>query len=480
LPFSMAKAAKAVNMRCRMEKDSLGEIPVPESAYYGAQTARAVENFPISGIPVHSAMVDNYVLLKKAAIEVLRDLDLLDSRRAGAILQAAGEIIAGALRDQFVVDSFHSGAGTTFHMNVNEVLAGRANEILTGIRGGNSPVHPNDHVNMSQSTNDTFPTVMRMAARRLTPALLEVLSQLQDAFEAKAVEFQEVLKSGRTHLQDAVPLTLGQELAAYARTVRQAGETIAAASHAVEELGIGGSAVGTGLNTPPHFGPRVVEKLSQWTGIPFRPAADLRASMQSSLSVGLLSSSLRLLAIEISRICNDLRLLSSGPNTGFREINFPAAQPGSSIMPGKVNPSILEMVNMVCFQVIGNDAAVAWAAGAGQLELNVMMPVMAQNLLQSLQIMTNALRVMAAGCISGMNAEVLRCRRYAESSAALATVLNSYLGYDRTAAIVKEAMESDRTIVEVARERSGIPEADLDRLFDVAAMASPHHSPEIH
>jgi aspartate ammonia-lyase len=471
---------RMVNMRNRIEKDSLGEVSVPESAYYGAQTARALENFPISGIPVHPAMIENYILLKRAAAEVLLNLGFLDSRRAGAILQAAREIMDGGLRDQFVVDSFHSGAGTSFHMNVNEVLAGRANEILTGIRGGNTPVHPNDHVNMAQSTNDTFPTVMHMAARRLTDPLLEVLTRLQDAFEAKAAEFQEVLKSGRTHLQDAVPLTLGQELAAYARTVRQARDVIKTASHAAEELGIGGSATGTGLNTPPHFRSRVVEKLSQWTGIPFQPAEDMRASMQSNLPVVLLSASLRLLAIETSRICNDLRLLSSGPNTGFREINLPAAQPGSSIMPGKVNPSILEMVNMVCFQVIGNDTAISWAAGAGQLELNVMMPVMAQNLLQSLQILTNALRVMEEGCIRGIQAEVARCRRYAESSAALATVLNPFIGYDRTAAIVKEAMESGKTILEVARERSGLPEEDLARLFDISAMANPHPLPKAH
>ncbi|MBZ5495494.1 MAG: aspartate ammonia-lyase [Acidobacteriia bacterium] len=460
-------------MEYRTERDSLGEVQVPASSYYGAQTARALENYPISGMRVHPAMVENYVLLKKAAAEVLQELGLLDAERGKAIVQAAEKIMGGVLRDQFVVDVFHSGAGTSFHMNVNEVLAGCANEILTGKRGGNSPVHPNDHVNMAQSTNDTFPTVMRMAARRQVPSLTHVLSGLSDAMGEKAAEFKGVVKAGRTHLQDAVPITLGQEFAAYAETVRQASEAIASASRALEELGIGGSAVGTGLNTPPRFRFRVVDKISRYTGIDFRPAGDLRAGMQSNLPIVLLSSSLRVLALEVSRICNDLRLLSSGPATGLMEINLPAAQPGSSIMPGKVNPSIPEMVNMVCFQVIGNDTALVWADGAGQLELNVMMPVMAHNLLQSLQILTNSLRILTSRCIAGITADAGRCRRFAESSTALATVLNPRIGYDRAAEIVKEALASGRTVVEVAREKSGLSEDELHRLFDMAAMTGP-------
>ncbi len=460
-------------MLYRTEHDSLGEIRVPETSYYGAQTARAIENYPISGMRVHPAMVENYVLLKKAAAEVLMDLGFLDRDRAAAIIQAANEIIGGALRDQFIVDAFHSGAGTSFHMNVNEVLAGRANEILTGRRGGVSPVHPNDHVNMAQSTNDTFPTVMNMAARRQVQELLHVVDGLADALARRGEEFQGVVKAGRTHLQDAVPVTLGQEFAAYSRTMRQGREAITAASASVEELGIGGSAAGTGLNTPPRFGVRIIEKICSYTGIEFRSAKDLRASMQSNLPVSLLSSSLRTLALEVSRICNDLRLLSSGPATGLMEISLPAAQPGSSIMPGKINPSIPEMVNMVCFQVIGNDVALAWAVGAGQLELNVMMPVMAHNLLQSLQILTNALRILTSRCIAGISADAARCRRYAESSAALATVLNPIIGYDRAAEIVKEALSGGRTIVEVARERSDLSEAELVRIFDVGAMAAP-------
>jgi aspartate ammonia-lyase len=463
-----------MNMEHRTEHDSLGEVRVPAAAYYGAQTARALENYAISGMRVHLVMVENYVLLKKAAAEVLQELGLLDAERGKAIVRAADEVIGGSLRDQFVVDVFHSGAGTSFHMNVNEVLAGRANEILTGKRGGNSPVHPNDHVNMAQSTNDTFPTAMRMAARRQVADLIRVLSGLSDAFAEKGAEFKEVVKAGRTHLQDAVPVTLGQEFAAYAKTLRQASEAVFFASRCLEELGIGGSAAGTGVNTHPRFRFRIVEKISLYTGIGFRPAADLRASMQSSFPVTLLSSSLRALALEVSRICNDLRLMTSGPATGLMEINLPAAQPGSSIMPGKVNPSIPEMVNMVCFQVIGNDTAISWAAGAGQLELNVMMPVMAHNLLQSLQILTNALQVLASRCVKGITADAARCLRYAESSAALATVLTPRIGYDLAADIVKEALASRRTIVEVAREKSGLTDEELRSLFDIAAMAEPN------
>jgi aspartate ammonia-lyase len=457
-------------MGYRSERDSLGEIQVPESAYYGAQTARALANYPISGIKVHPGMVENYILLKKAAAEVLQELGLLDAERGQAIVRAADEILGGALRDQFVVDAFHSGAGTSFHMNVNEVLAGRANEFLTGHRGGTAPVHPNDHVNMAQSTNDTFPTVMRMAARRQIPDFLEVVLGLAQALADKADEFKQVVKAGRTHLQDAVPVTLGQEFAAYAEAIRQSGEAIRSLSSHLEDLGIGGSAAGTGLNAHPDFRCRIVERISKYTGIAFRSAADLRAGMQSNLPISLLSSSLRALALEVSRICNDLRLLSSGPATGLMEVSLPAAQPGSSIMPGKVNPSLLEMVNMVCFQVIGNDTALSWAVGAGQLELNVMMPLMAHNLLQSLQILMNSLRILAARCISGITADRARCRRYAESSSALATVLSPHIGYDRTANIVKETLASGRTVLEVAREKSGLAEEELSRLLDVMAM----------
>jgi aspartate ammonia-lyase len=454
-------------MEYRTERDSLGEVRVPASAYYGAQTARALENYPISGLHVHPAMVENYVLLKK----VLQELGSLDVERGAAIIRAADEILGGALRDQFVVDAFHSGAGTSFHMNVNEVLAGRANEILAGTRGGTSPVHPNDHVNMSQSTNDTFPTVMSMAARRQIPALILVLGKLSDALAERGAAFREVVKSGRTHLQDAVPVTLGQEFAAYAEAVRRAAESITSASRRLEELAIGGSAVGTGLNTHPRFRFKLVERISQHCGIEFWPATDLRASMQSNYPIAAVSSALRMLALEILRICNDLRLLASGPATGLAEIVLPAAQPGSSIMPGKVNPSIPEMTSMVCFQVIGNDTAIAWAVSAGQLELNVMMPVMAHNLLQSIQITVNALRVLTLRCVAGITANAERCRHYAESSTSLATALNPLIGYDRAADIVKESLATGKTIVDLTREKSGLSAEELARIFDVGSMA---------
>ena len=460
-------------MEFRTETDSLGDVQVPAAAYYGAQTARSVTNYPISGVRVHRSLVESYALLKQVAAQVLAELGLLDAERAGAIAAAAAEVLDGKLKDEFVVDAFHSGAGTSFHMNVNEVLAGRANEILTGRRGGRQPVHPNDHVNMAQSTNDTFPSAMRIAARREVVRLVHALRGLEHALADKGDSLRGVVKAGRTHLQDAVPVSLGQELAAYGSSAGQARVALAAAEHWLEELPIGGSAVGTGLNTHPQFRFRVVERLAAATGIPFRPAGDLRAAMQSNFAISLLSSCLRSAALEVSRIANDLRLLASGPATGLGEIDLPPVQAGSSIMPGKVNPSLAEMVNMVCFQVIGNDAAVAWAVGAGQLELNVMMPVMAHNVLQSIEILTNALQVFTARCVAGITAQVERCRRHAESSVALATVLNPRIGYDRAAEIVKEALASGRTVLEVAHERSGIPEAELRALFDVSAMTEP-------
>ncbi|PYV08335.1 MAG: aspartate ammonia-lyase, partial [Acidobacteria bacterium] len=431
------------------------------------------ENYPISGMRVHTALVESYVLLKKAAAESLMELEMLDAERGQAIVQAAGEVLAGALRDQFVVDAFHSGAGTSLHMNVNEVLAGRANEVLTGRRGGSSPVHPNDHVNMSQSTNDTFPTALRMAARIRVERLVRALRGLEDELARKGEEFGGIVKAGRTHLQDAVPVRLGQEFAAYAVAIRQARVAIVAAAHWLEELPIGGSAVGTGLNTHPQFRFKTIERIAAATGLDFRPAGDLRAGMQSNFGVALMSACLKVAVLEVSRIANDLRLLASGPATGISEIDLPAVQPGSSIMPGKVNPSIPEMTNMVCFQVIGNDAAVSWASAAGQLELNVMMPVMAHNLLQSIDILTNALDVLAARCVAGITARPERCRRFAESSVALATALNPRIGYDRAAAIVKEALTSGRTVVDVARERSGLSPEELDDLFDVFRMTEP-------
>jgi aspartate ammonia-lyase len=460
-------------MATRIEKDSLGQKEVPAEAYYGLQSVRAMENFPISGLRMHPRMVEAIVMVKKAAALANSDLGLLKPEVSKAIAAAADEIIAGKLRDQFVVDVYQMGAGTSFNMNANEVLANRAIEILGGKIGDYALVHPNDHVNMAQSTNDVIPTAMRVAARLLLRELLLVLKDLETALAAKAKEFDGILKSARTHLQDAVPIRLGQEFAAYAATIGKCHERIAAAGRSLEELGIGGSAAGTGLNTHPQYRFKLVEHLRAWTKIDWRNAPDMREAMQSNLPIAEASSALRLLAIELTRICNDLRLLASGPTTGFAEIVLPAVQPGSSIMPGKVNPSMAEMLNMVCFQVIGNDLTVSMAVQAGQLELNVMMPVMAYNLHQSVEILKNALRVFVDRCIVGIVADADRCRRYAESSMALATALNTYVGYARAAEVVKHALREQKTIIDVVREEKLLTETQIAQILDPLKLTEP-------
>ena len=460
-------------MAARIEKDSLGQKEVPADAYYGLQSVRAMENFPISGLRKHARMVDAMVMVKKAAAFANAELGLLKPEVSKAIGAAADEVLAGKLRDHFVVDVYQMGAGTSFHMNVNEVLANRAIELLGGKKGDQTIVHANDHVNMAQSTNDVIPTAMRIAARLLMHELLPVLSDLETALGAKAKEFDGILKSARTHLQDAVPIRLGQEFAAYAVTIGKCRELIAAAARSLEELGIGGSAAGTGLNTHPQYRFKLVEYLRAWTNINWRNAPDMREAMQSNLPIAEASSALRLLAIELIRICNDLRLLASGPTTGFAEIVLPAVQPGSSIMPGKVNPSMAEMLNMVCFQVIGNDLAVAMAVQAGQLELNVMMPVMAYNLHHSIEILKNALRAFIDRCVVGIVADAERCRRYAESSMALATALNTYVGYARAAEVVKRALREQKTIIDVVREEKLLTEDQIAQILDPIKLTEP-------
>ncbi|MDW8051643.1 MAG: aspartate ammonia-lyase, partial [Armatimonadota bacterium] len=451
----------------------LGERELPADVYWGLQTLRAQENFPISGITEPPLMIDAYVLLKKAAAQANMELGLIPEHIGRAIIQAADEILQGNLRDQFPTDIFHQGAGTSFHMNVNEVLANRAIEILGGRKGDYSIVHPNDHVNFGQSTNDTFPTAMRIATRMALRDMFPVLDELTDAFAQKGKEFDHILKSGRTHLQDAVPIRLGQEFAAYAMTLRKCRRVLEFAAEQVEELGIGGSAAGTGLNTHPKYRFRVVELLREWTGIPFRPAEDLREAMQSQMPIQLVGSALRTLALELTRIVNDLRLLASGPLTGLAEINLPAVQPGSSIMPGKVNPSIPEMANMVCFQVIGNATTIDYAVQAGQLELNVMMPVMAYNALYSIQIMTNMMRQLDRLCVRGITANEERCRYYAETSPSLATALNPYVGYATAAEVVKQALRENRSIIDVVRERKLLTEEQIKEVFDPYKMTEP-------
>ncbi len=461
-------------MAQRIEKDALGERAIPAEVYWGLQTLRAQENFPISGITEPPLMIDAYVLLKKACAQANMELRLIPESIGKAIMQAADEVLSGKLRDQFPTDIFHQGAGTSFHMNVNEVLANRAIEILGGQRGDYTIVHPNDHVNFGQSTNDTFPTAMRIAVRTALERLFPVLDQLAEGFALKGREFDHVLKSGRTHLQDAVPIRLGQEFAAYAATVRKCRRLLETAAHEVEELGIGGSAVGTGLNTHPRYRFRVVELLREWTGLPFRPADDLREAMQSQMPIACVGAALRILALEMTRIASDLRLLASGPLTGFAEIVLPAVQPGSSIMPGKVNPSIPEMVNMVCFQVIGCATTIDYAVQAGQLELNVMMPVMAYNALFALQIITSALRVFDERCVRGIVANEEKCRWYAETSPSLATALNPYVGYATAAEIVKQALRENRSIIDVVRERGLLTEEQIRELLDPYKMTEPN------
>ena len=452
--------------KTRVEEDSLGEKAVPSSAYYGIQTARALENFPVSGTRAHPLLVRAYVLIKKAAALTHEQLSLFEPAIAQAIVQAADEALNGKLADQFVVDVFQAGAGTSFNMNVNEVLTNRALEILGDTRGNYKRVSPNDHVNLSQSTNDTFPTAMHVASLLMLRELLPVLARLSLSLEDKGKEFSDVIKSGRTHLQDAVPVTLGQEFSAYAVCIRKSIKALQSCRPSLEELPIGGSAAGTGLNVPAGYREEMVRRLSEMTVLSLRPAADLREAMQSRAAISALSSMLRNLCLDLIRIANDLRLLSSGPRTGFAEISLPAVQPGSSIMPGKVNPSLAECLNMVCFQVMGNDLVIAMASQAGQLELNVMMPVMIHNLLQSMEILKNFVPVFAEKCVAGITAHRERCRSYFEKSLGLATILNPHIGYLNASQLAKESEEKGIPIRDLILKKGLLSPEELDRILD--------------
>ncbi|HSB12329.1 MAG TPA: aspartate ammonia-lyase [Blastocatellia bacterium] len=462
--------------RPRIERDSLGERELPGDVYYGIQTARAIENFPISGWKPYPALVTATIQIKKAAARVNSELGGLDLSIARAIEAAADEVLAGKLRDQFVVDPFQAGAGTSHNMNANEVLANRAIELLGGEKGNYSIVHPNDHVNMAQSTNDVFPTAMRLAALELAGKFIVTVDVCAAAFQDRSIEFDRIVKSGRTHLQDATPVRLGQEFGAYATAIHKNADRIARAADELKELGLGGTAVGTGLNAPAGYRKRVVDELSRLVNQRLRPAVDYFEAMQSMSPFVALSGSLKTLATDLIRICNDLRLLASGPNTGLAEIGLPAVQPGSSIMPGKVNPVIAEMTTMVCFQVIGNDAAIATAAQAGQLELNVMMPVIAFDLLMSLTILDNAMRVLRERCLQGIAANEARCHWYAEHSAALVTALSPRIGYARAAELAKLALSSGKTIREVMIETGGFTAEETDRLLEVHGMTESERS----
>ena len=457
----------------RTERDSLGEVRVPNDALYGAQTARAIHNFPITGLRPHPTLVRATVLVKRAAAEVNRDLGELDSERANAIMAAAERVLAGEFIDQWQVDPIQAGAGTSHNMNTNEVLANLANESLGGKRGEYKPVHPNDHVNMAQSTNDVFPTAMRIATLMELRDLYPVLDRLQGALAAKGREFDRIIKSGRTHLQDAVPIRLGQEFTAYSVTVGKMRKKIERAAESLLELNIGATAAGTGLNSDPRYQKAVVAKLAHLSGFPLQPAGNLVEMTESQAAMAETHGALKLLALELTRIANDLRLMSSGPQTGFGEIVLPPVQPGSSIMPGKVNPVMAEMLNMACFQVIGNDTTITMAVQAGQLELNVMMPVMAFDMLMSIDILKNAVGVFIEFCVEGITANVERCEQLVESSMGLATALNPYIGYSAAAKVTQEAYRTGKPIRQVVLEQGILSPEELERVLDPVAMTEP-------
>ena len=455
----------------RIEKDSLGEIEVPADALYGAQTMRAVHNFPVSGMRPYRAFVWSMAAIKQAAAMVHMDLGLLDEERGQAIVQAAQEVIDGRWDGHFVVDPFQAGAGTSHNMNTNEVIANRANQILGhAVDDSQKPVHPNDHVNMAQSTNDTIPTAIRLGCLWRLDELTGEVTRLAAELRSKAHAFDDVVKSGRTHLQDAVPVRLGQEFGAYARAVERDVERIRRAAGGLRRLGIGGTATGTGLNAHPEYHARMVRKLSELTGLELYESDDLFESMQSMADAVDFSASMRTLAVTLDRIANDFRLLSSGPATGLDEIRLPAVQPGSSIMPGKVNPVLAEMLNMACFHVMGDDLTVMMAGQAGQLELNVMMPIIAHNLFEMMHVLTGAVRAFTDKCVSGLQANREKAEGWLAKNAILVTALNPVIGYLKGAEVAKEAMATGRTIKEVVVEKGYLTGAEADRILDARKM----------
>ncbi|MFZ0545530.1 MAG: aspartate ammonia-lyase [Candidatus Promineifilaceae bacterium] len=463
----------------RIEKDSLGEVQVPVDAYWGAQTQRAVQNFPITGLKPYPAFIWGMAVIKRAAAEVNADLGLFKDREIDgqvvsadaifqAIIKAANEVVDGQWNDQFVVDPIQAGAGTSHNMNVNEVIANRANEHLDfGLTAAKKPVHPNDHVNMAQSTNDTIPTSIRLGCLWRLEALLTNLDDLAAALHEKSEEFDGIVKSGRTHLQDAVPVRLGQEFGAYSRSVERNSQKILEAAAGLRRLGIGGTATGTGLNAHPEYHSRMIVTLNRLTGLSLTESDNLFESMQSMGDMVYFSGALRTLAQDLIRIANDFRLLSSGPSTGLDEIHLPAVQPGSSIMPGKVNPVLAEMLNMAMFQVIGNDTTVLMAGQAGQLELNVMMPIIAYNLFQSMDIIINATAAFTEKCVRGIQPNPEKATGWLAKNAILVTALNPVIGYLKGAEVAKEAMYTNRTVREVVIEKGYLTAEEADRLLNV-------------
>lgn len=441
-------------MSHRIEKDSMGELQVPEDALWGAQTQRALQNFPISTLKQNHAFIYSMALIKRAAAEVNRDLGLLDPKIADAIAQAAQEVMDDKHAAHFQLNPFQAGAGTSHNMNVNEVIANRANQILgVQLTDAKKPVNPNDHVNMAQSTNDTIPTAIRLGVLYRLDDLLKALDALADALQKKSVEFDDIVKSGRTHLQDAVPIRMGQEFGGYAQAIRNDRERIATAAERVRRLGIGGTAAGTGLNAHPEYHARMIRRINELTGFDVRSSGDLFESMQSMADIADFSAALNTLAVTLTRIANDFRLLASGPTTGLDEIRLPAVQPGSSIMPGKVNPVLAEMLNMVCYHVMGNNLTVQLASAAGQLELNVMMPIIAYDLFMAMDILTNAINAFTTKCVVGIQANREKAEGWLGKNVIIVTALNPVIGYLEGAAIAKEAMAKNKSVREIAQEK---------------------------
>ena len=459
------------DVRFRIERDTMGEVRVPADAYYGAQTQRAVDNFPVSGIRFPRVFIRALGLTKKCAAQVNADLGLLDAQLAGSIVAAAGEVTVGKMDEQFVVDIFQTGSGTSTNMNANEVIATRANELLTGKRDARKPVHPNDHVNMGQSSNDVIPTAIHIAAlTSVTDDLIPGLEILRQSLDKKAEAFDGIVKIGRTHLQDAVPIRLGQEFSGYAHQVKLGIKRVQTAKDSLSELALGGTALGTGLNTHREFAPRVIDLISEATGCQFIEASNRFEAQAAQDAAVETSGALKTVAVGLVKIANDIRWLSSGPRCGLGEINIPGLQPGSSIMPGKVNPVMSESVIQVAAQVIGNDTAITIGGQGGNFDLNVMLPVIAHNLLESIRILGSVTRLFAEKCINGITANEARCRAFIENSLAMCTALVPVIGYEKAAAIAKDAYTTGKTVREVAMEEEVVPEEQLKELLDPFKM----------
>lgn len=459
----------------RIEKDGIGELAIPDDVLYGIQSYRASKNFPISGTQVHKELIKSFLLLKRAAAMANNKSDALPLDKAEAIATAVDELLGSDFEKHFIVDAYQAGAGTSQNMNANEVIANKANVLLGGGLGTYDHIHPNDHVNMSQSTNDTYPTAMRLATLTLSKDLVCEMQKLGNVFKTKAQEFDLVIKSARTHLQDAVPIRLGQEFQAYQKIIEDLTVLIIQAQDYLRDLGIGGSAAGTGINVPHEFRSFILDELKEtFNDNDLFLSQNMCKSMQSQLPMMVYSNALRAIALELTRVANDLRLLSSGPANGLGEIVLPSTQPGSSIMPGKVNPSILEMANQVFFKVIGNDTAMAYSIQAGQLELNVMMPVMAQLALESTHILTNTLKIMRELCISGITANVEVCEKYASQTSQIVTALNPVIGYAKAAELAKESLKSKKTVIELVRAHKLLTEEQIKDLLDPMKLTVPN------